>query len=122
MLLKESVDTEINASIWLCWMMMKKTSSLIEDKRKDKAQRAHTRRNPKRHTPLVSLLLWRKMMASRLATVVAQSVSQAVSLKFEFWRFFKILYPATCLCLMLYYALYGLVLFCKGDFRLVRCL
>ena len=39
------------------------TSSLIEDKRKDKAQRAHTRRNPKRHIPLVSLLLLRKMVA-----------------------------------------------------------
>ena len=61
MLLKESVDTEINASIWFRWM--KKTSSLIEDKGKDKAQWVHTRRNPKRHIPLVSLLLLRKMVA-----------------------------------------------------------
>ena len=38
-------------------------SSLIEDKRKDKAQRAHTRRSSKRHIPLMSLLLWRKMVA-----------------------------------------------------------
>ena len=62
MLLKESVDMEINASIWFRWMK-KKTSSLIEDKRKDKAQRAHTRRNPKRHIPLVSLLVLCKMVA-----------------------------------------------------------
>ena len=40
----------------------KKTSSLIEDKRKDKAQRAYTHLHPKRHIPLVSLLLWRKMV------------------------------------------------------------
>ena len=36
---------------------------VIEDKRKDKAQRTHTRWNPKRHIPLVSLLLWRKIVA-----------------------------------------------------------
>ena len=35
MLLRESVDTEIDASIWFHWM--KKTSSLIEDK----TQKAH---------------------------------------------------------------------------------
>ena len=35
--------------------MMKKTSSLIEDKRKDKVQRAYTHQNPKRNIPLVSL-------------------------------------------------------------------
>ena len=34
-------------------------TSLIEDK---KAQRAHTHQNPKRHMPLVNLLLWHKMM------------------------------------------------------------
>ena len=39
------------------------TSSLIENKIKDKAQRAYTHRNPKRHIPLVSLLLWHKMVA-----------------------------------------------------------
>ena len=95
---------KINTSIWFRWM--KKTSSLIEDTRKDKAQRAHTRRNSKRHIQLVSLLLLRKMvavplrLASRLATVVSQAVrqssSQAVSLKFKVLVIFKILYPATC--------------------------
>ena len=48
----------------VCWMN-KKTSSLIEDKRNDKAQRAYTHWNPKRHIPLVSLLLWCKMVAMR---------------------------------------------------------
>ena len=43
--------------------MKKDEDNLIEDKRKDKVQRAHTRRNPKRHIPLVSLLLWHKMVA-----------------------------------------------------------
>ena len=46
MLLKESVDTE-NLRLDMVSLDEKKTSSLIEDKRKDKAQRAHTRRNPK---------------------------------------------------------------------------
>ena len=31
MLVKESVDRKVNTSIWFCWM--KKTSSLIEDKK-----------------------------------------------------------------------------------------
>ena len=82
-----------------------KTSSLIEDKRKDKrkdkVQRAYIRRNPKMYIPLVSLLLWHKMvtvscfiiLASSLATVVSEAVSKT---KIWFWRFLKILYPATC--------------------------
>ena len=57
-------------------------NSLIEDKRKDKAQRAHTRRNPKRHISLVSFLLLCKMallrLASRLVTMVSQAVRQSV--------------------------------------------
>ena len=61
MLLKESVDMEINASIWFRWIK-KKTSSLIEDKRKDKEHRVYTRWNPIRHIPPVSLMLWRKMV------------------------------------------------------------
>ena len=55
---------KINALIWFRWMK-KKTSSLIEDKIKDKAQRAYTCRNPKRHILLVSLLFWHKMAAVR---------------------------------------------------------
>ena len=55
---------KINALIWFRWMK-KKTSSLIEDKRIDKVHRVHTRRNPKRHIPPVSLLLWRKMVTVR---------------------------------------------------------
>ena len=43
--------------------LKKNTTNLIEDKRKDKAQREHTRRNPKRHIPLMSLLLRHKMVA-----------------------------------------------------------
>ena len=89
-LLKERVIWKINALIWFCWM--KKTSSLIEDKRKDKAQRAYMHRNPKRHIPLVSLLLWSKMVAVLSFTwplalqlwSVRQAVRQFVRLKFEF--------------------------------------
>ena len=92
---------KINTSIWFRWM--KKTSSLIEDKRKDKAQRAHTRRNPKRHIPMVSLLLLRKMVAMHCFVwslvlrlwSVSQAVSQVDSLKFKVLAIFKILYPAT---------------------------
>ena len=110
--------------------MKKKTSTLIEDKRKDKAQRAHTRRNPKRHISLVSLLLWRKMVAVRCFVwalgLRLWSVSEAVRRKFKFWQFKKkinIQPPASILLyLMLFYVLYGLVLFRKGDLRLVRYL
>ena len=36
-----------------------------ENKSNNKAQRTHTRQNLKRHIPLVSLLLWHKMVAIR---------------------------------------------------------
>ena len=97
MLLKESVDTEITALIRFCWMK-KKISSLIEDKRRDKAQRAYTRRNPKRHILRVSLLLWCKMVAVCCfvwpLALQLWSVSEAVRLKFKFWHVLKILYLA----------------------------
>ena len=35
----------------------------MEDERNNEAQRPLTHQNPKRHIPLVSLLLWRKIMA-----------------------------------------------------------
>ena len=54
--LKETVDGEINASIWF-HCNNKETMSLIEDERKDKVQRSQTRQNPKRYIPLVSFLL-----------------------------------------------------------------
>ena len=57
-LLKESVIRKINASIWF-HCMKKATTSLIEDKKKDRAQRAHTHQN----LLLVSLLLWYIMVA-----------------------------------------------------------
>ena len=83
---------------------MKKTSSLIEDKRKDKEQRAYTHWNPKRHIPLVSLLLWCKMVAVRcfvwplsLVTVVRLAKIQALTI-------FKILYLATCKCFAIPYS------------------
>ena len=52
------------------------------------------------------------------------SGGQAVSLKFKVLAIFKILYPATCKRFVVFNAvlLYGLVLFRKGDFRLVRYL
>ena len=54
--LKVSVDMENNTSVRFHWMK-KKTSSLIEDKRKNKAQRAYTHWNSKRHIPLVSFVI-----------------------------------------------------------------
>ena len=128
MLLKKVLIRKINVLIWFRWMK-KKTSSLIEDKRKDKAQRAHTRRNPKRHIPLVSLLLLHKMVAVHCFVWPLGwrlwSVSQAVSLKFKVLVILKFcIWPpvSVLLYLMLFYVLYGLVLFHKGDFRLVRYL
>ena len=53
---------KINVLIWFQFLK-KKTTNLIEDKRKDKAQREHTHWKPKRHIPLVNLLLWHKMVA-----------------------------------------------------------
>ena len=72
--LKEVLIWKINTSIWFRWMK-KKTSSLTEDKRKDKAQKAYTDQNPKRYIPPVSLLLWRKILlrlGSRFTTVVSE--------------------------------------------------
>ena len=106
--------------------MKKKTSSLIEDKRKDKAQRAHTRQDPKRHIPLVSLLLWRKMVGVHCfvwpLALRLWSVSQAVqnSSFGDFLNFYIQPTVSVLLYLMLFYALYRLVLFRKGDFHLVK--
>ena len=47
MLLKECVDTEIDASIWFRWM--KKTSNLIEDKRRQSAEGLHLSEPQKAH-------------------------------------------------------------------------
>ena len=58
MLLKECVGTEINVSIWFHWIK-NKTSSLIEVKRKG-AEGLYLLEP--RHVPLVSLLLWHKMV------------------------------------------------------------
>ena len=66
--------------------------SLHEDKRKDKAQRAHTCWNPEGH--------------------MAES----------FGDFSKFYIRPPVSVFLLYLMLDGLVLFCKGDFRHVRCL
>ena len=60
MLLKECVGTEINVSIWFHWINNKTSSSLIEDKRKG-AEGLYSLEP--RHIPLVSLLLWHKMVS-----------------------------------------------------------
>ena len=52
----------------------------------------------------MSLLLWRKMVAvwyfvwplALQLWSVNEAVCEAVRLKFKFWQFLKILYPATC--------------------------
>ena len=51
---------KINSSIWFNCMKM---DELDEDKSKNKVQRVHTCRDPRRHILLVSLLLWCKMVA-----------------------------------------------------------
>ena len=56
-------------------------------------------------------------LASSLATVV----NEVVRLKIQVLVILKILYPATCNCLVIFYIPHGLVLFRKGDFgRLVN--
>ena len=41
-------------------------------------------------------------LASNLANVISEAVSEVVRLKFEFWKFFKVLYPATCKCFVVF--------------------
>jgi len=53
----------IETLVWICCMNKKK--NLIEDERKDEVQKPHTYHNPKRHIPLVSLLLWHKFVAKQ---------------------------------------------------------
>ena len=93
---------KVNALIWFCWI--KKASSLIEDERKDKAQRTYTRRNPKRHMSLVSLLLWRRMVAVH-CFIWPLALQLTVRLKFEL-AIFKILYPATFKYFVIFNVLY----------------
>ena len=52
-------------------------------------------------------------------------VSEAVRLNSNCSDILKILYPAICKCFIVFnavYVLYGLVLFCKGDFHHIKCL
>ena len=63
MLLKKVLIQKINVSIIMVLLHEEDHDQLIKDNRKDKVQRAHTCLNPKGHMPLVSLLLWRKMVA-----------------------------------------------------------
>ena len=85
MLLKEMFIQTINASIWFRWM--KKTSSLIEDKRQA-TEDLHSSEPQKAHTPLVSLLLLPKMVAVCCfvcpLALRLWSGSVAVRLKFKF--------------------------------------
>ena len=115
---------KINASVWFRWMK-KKTSSLIEDKRKDEAHMAHTRRNPKRHIPLVSLLLWRKMVTVRcFAWALGLRLWSVSETKFRvltaFLKFYILPPVSVFLFLTLHLMLDGLILFRKGDFHCVR--
>ena len=74
---------------WVWFHCMKKTKTRpTEGKRKDKVQRAHTCQYPKRHIPLVSLILWHKngdhvllCLASNLANVVRLAGDENLS----FW-------------------------------------
>ena len=62
-------------------------------------------------------------LASSLVTVVRQCGWQADSeMKWQFLKFYIRPPVSVLLYLMLYYILYGLVLFRKGGFCQVRCL
>ena len=91
---------KIIALIWFHWM--KKTSSQIEDKRKDKAQGAYTHWNPKRHIPLVSLLLWCKIVAMH-CFIVSQSGSET---KIRVLVIFKKFYTWPPVSVLLYIYIY----------------
>ena len=100
--------------------MLKMMTSLIEDKRINKAQRVHTHRNPERHMPLVSLLLWHKMVATRCfvwpPALRLWSSRHKNSSFSDFKKFYIWLCASVFLFLMLYLMLDGLLLFRKGDF------
>ena len=85
---------------------MKKTNSLIKDKRKDKAQKAYTHQNPKRHILLVSLLLWCKMVAVCCFVWPLALQLWSVRLKIQVLVIKKILYPATVSVSVLLYFMY----------------
>ena len=88
-LLKGSVLIgKISTSIWFCCMKKR----LMEDKSNNKAQRSHTRRNPKRHILLVSLLLCCKITAVWCFIwylgLRMWAGSEAVRRNFKYLRFF----------------------------------
>ena len=113
---------KINTSIWFRCM---KKKSLMEDKRNNEVQRPLTRRNPKRHIPLVSLLLWYKIVVARFFVwalgLRLWSVRQWVRWILRLGNFFKsLLYirspVSDFVILKLYLILDGLILLRKGDF------
>ena len=81
--------------------------------------RAHTRQNAERRIPLVSLLLWCKIVAmhcSSLVTVVRRQTKIQVLVIF---KKLYILLPVSIL--MLYLMLDELIIFRIGDFHRRRC-
>ena len=101
---------------------------MVKKTKKDKAPKARTHQNPKRHMPLVSLLLWHKMVVVHCfiwpLALQLWSDRPGQAGRLNFGDFLKILYPAVLsffLFLMLYLMLDGLILFLNGDFCCIRC-
>ena len=75
---------------------------MFKDKRKDKAQKAYTHQNSKRHMPLVSLLLGYKMVVVCCFVWLPAlqcdqaGLAQASKPNFKFWQFLQQqkMYPA----------------------------
>jgi len=93
----------------------------MEDKSNNEVQRPLICRNPKRHILLVSLLLWRKIVAIRYFVWALGLRLWAVSeTKFlSFGNFLKVYIRSPVsnfVILKLYLILDGLILLCKGDF------
>ena len=104
----------------------------MSEKLGDEALRPLTCRNPKRHIPLVSFLLWHKMVAVHpfiwALGLRLWSVSEVVRQRDEILTFgdLKKIYirppVSDFVFLKMYFMLYGLILFHTGDFCSEVCL
>jgi len=94
---------------------------LHEEDKRNEVQRPHTHRNLKRHISLVSLLLWRKMVAIRCfvwALGLQLWVSETKFQVLAVFKKFNIRPPVSVfMFLMQYFMLDGLILLRQSDFR-----
>jgi len=106
----------------LGYIVKKTWLNLIKHQWKAKAHRAYTYRNPKRHIPPVSLLLWHNVMAMHCFISALGLRLWSVRRNFTFSEKFYIQPPVSdFVFLKMYFMLDGLILFHKGDFRSEVC-